>query len=346
MISLSSLAKYLGELDADPSAPHRSAADKLIVLVEAGLDRLPLPGKGATCLRWQCLASVAGHDLSLAKLYEGHTDALAILAELSAPIAGDNTTWGVWCAEVPHARVQMHAEDERTGSAHLAPVRLNGTKAWCSGAASLQHALLSVRSTAGESYLAAVDLAAPGVSIDASNWQAIGMAESASLDVTFEDVPATLVGGAGAYLARPGFWQGGAGVAACWYGAAAAIGHSVRGPLARTHDPHFMAHLGAIDVALRGAGATLRELAALIDRAPEATVVVPVLQARLQVEQAATAVMTHAGRALGAAPLCRDKDFARRMADLPVFIRQSHAERDLAFLGTQILDGASMPWTL
>ena len=346
MISLSAVATCVGELEAYPAASQRAVPAKLIALVDAGLDRLPLPGMGATYRRWQCLASVAGHDLSLAKLYESHTDALAILAELAAPIAGDKQTWGVWCAELPHAQVQMHGEHASTGLSHLAPVRLNGTKAWCSGAADLQHALLSVRSAAGESYLAAVDLTAAGISIDTSNWQAIGMAESASLDVTFKDVPAIVVGTAGAYLARPGFWQGGAGVAACWYGAAAAIGHDVRGPLARSNDPHFLSHLGAIDVALRGAGATLRHLAALIDHQPKATVVASVLQARLQVEQAATAVMTHAGRALGAAPLCRNRNFARRMADLPVFIRQSHAERDLAFLGTQILDGASTPWTL
>ncbi len=33
------------------------------------------------------------------------------------------------------------------------------------------------------------------------------------------------------------------------------------------------------------------------------------------------------------APLCRDARFARALADLPVFLRQSHAERDLASLG-------------
>jgi hypothetical protein len=57
------------------------------------------------------------------------------------------------------------------------------------------------------------------------------------------------------------------------------------------------------------------------------------LRTRLLVEQAATTVLTHSGRALGAGPLCRDPSIARCMADLPVFLRQSHAERDLAALG-------------
>jgi len=48
-------------------------------LIDAGVDRLPLPGHGATLARWRALAAVGAHDLSLAKLFEGHTDALAIL---------------------------------------------------------------------------------------------------------------------------------------------------------------------------------------------------------------------------------------------------------------------------
>ncbi|RYF45730.1 MAG: acyl-CoA dehydrogenase, partial [Comamonadaceae bacterium] len=54
---------------------------------------------------------------------------------------------------------------------------------------------------------------------------------------------------------------------------------------------------------------------------------------RAAAEQCATTVLDHAGRALGASPLCREPAFARLFADLPVFIRQSHAERDLAALG-------------
>ena len=55
--------------------PAEGAAGLLLRMISAGLDRLPLPGHGATLLRWQMLAAVAAHDLSLLKLYEGHTDA-------------------------------------------------------------------------------------------------------------------------------------------------------------------------------------------------------------------------------------------------------------------------------
>lgn len=65
------------------------------------LDLLPRPGHGQTLKRWQILACIASHDLSLAKLCEGHTDALAILAECDAPSDIGDGAWGVWAAESP-----------------------------------------------------------------------------------------------------------------------------------------------------------------------------------------------------------------------------------------------------
>jgi hypothetical protein len=49
-------------------------------------------------------------------------------------------------------------------------------------------------------------------------------------------------------------------------------------------------------------------------------------------------VLAHATRALGPGPLCTDFRFARAAADLPVFLRQSHAERDAASLGEALLN--------
>ena len=46
------------------------------------------------------------------------------------------------------------------------------------------------------------------------------------------------------------------------------------------------------------------------------------------------------GHALGPAPLTGDEDHARRVADLTVYLRQHHAERDLARQGEQVLGDA------
>jgi alkylation response protein AidB-like acyl-CoA dehydrogenase len=299
----------------------------LRALIEARLDRLPMPGHGATLARWQALGAVAAHDLALVKLYEGHTDALAILTELEGPPPEDGSAWAVWAAEPPDARLRANGD-----------CRLSGTKAWCSGAASVTHALVTAWNERDESVLAAVDLRQPGVTVTESGWKAVGMQASASVDVRFENVPARQIGAPRAYLERPGFWQGGAGIAACWYGATAGIAEFVLRSARRRADPHTLAHLGAIDTTLSATAALLRETAAFIDRRPKADAMLPTMRARLGAEHATSLVMAHAGRALGAGPLCRDSHFAHLMADLPVFIRQSHAERDEASLAQRVME--------
>lgn len=312
----------------------------LRALVEQGCDQLPLPGSGATLDRWRALARVAAADLSLAKLYEGHTDALAILAELRAPLDADIGRWGVWCAEPPDHRVDILSLPD--GGALM-----RGTKAWCSGAASLTHALVSGWNPAGEPCLAAVALEQDGVVVTSDGWQAVGMRASASVDVVFWDVPCTLVGASGAYVHRPGFQHGGAGIAACWYGGLERIARYLHGALpADCSDAHRLAHLGAIDVAMSRARAVLHETAARIDAHPHDSCAVDCARARLAVESAADSVVRRAGRALGAGPLCRDAGFAQMMADLPVYIRQSHAERDEAALGAALLKQDGATWVL
>ncbi len=308
--------------------PHHPEAllRSLQRLCDAGLDQLPKPGGGQTLQRWQALATVAAQDLSLCKLYEGHTDALAILEHFGADVPA-HATWGMWAAEPPQARVTLGAEQ------HDGNVRLHGRKAWCSGATVLSHGLLTAWNEHGEQQLVAVALEQPGVRVTEDGWQAVGMAATQSVDIFFDDARGQLVGPPGGYLARPGFWQGGAGIAACWHGAASRLGEALRRHCAERDEPHALAHLGQVDCALTAAASALRECAAWIDANPEANAELPVRRVRALVEHSASTVIEHVGRALGAAPYCRDGALARLLADLPVFLRQSHAERDLAALG-------------
>ena len=65
---------------SSPAAWQRTAG-AFTAAVESGRLDLPLPGSGATWERWAAFADLAGEDLSLARLGEGHADAIAILAE-------------------------------------------------------------------------------------------------------------------------------------------------------------------------------------------------------------------------------------------------------------------------
>ncbi len=296
----------------------------------AGALDLPLPGQGRTAERWLALAELSATDLVLGRLAEAHTDAVAVLAELDGPPAVG--LWGVWAAEPPGARVEAVPD----GDGWL----LTGRKPWCSGARVLDAALVTAHAPDGRR-LFAVDLAR--TTPVEGTWAAVGMAASGSLSVDLDAAPAVAVGGPRAYLDRPGFWHGGAGVAACWYGGALGAARVLLAAARqREVGPHALAHLGAVDTLVAGLRAHLLAAAAEVDADPAG----PGAQQRAgrlraHVEAAATEVLDRVGRALGAAPLCLDPVQAQRAADLPVYLRQSHAERDLAALGELAVAGST-----
>ena len=334
-IDLDSLQDTLDEWAYDEVTPAL-LQHRLQILNQRGLDRLPLPGQGQTLERWRALAQVAHHALGLVKLYEGHTDALAILSELDG-YAPPESLWGVWAAEPPDARLLVRYSADGM-------VTLHGRKSWCSGASLVSHALVTAWMD-DHPMLVAVEMKQPGVEVTQDGWRAIGMQHTGSVDVLFDGAAGVLVGAPGRYLHRPGFWHGGGGIAACWYGSATALADTLRAHCKRHREPHALAHLGHVDAALLGAATALRQAAEWLDLNPEADARYPVCQLRALVEQCAEIVIRHTGRAFGAAPLCRDAYCARHMADLPVYLRQSHAERDLAVLGDlNLLEGA--PWQL
>lgn len=276
-------------------------------------------GEGRTRHNFSVLAAAAAEDLDVARLAEAHLDATTILAELDGPAPPPGSCWGVWAAESARDAVR-----ERSG-------RLSGRKPFCSGAAGpCTHALVTVEGKR----LFAVDLAGRGITVHAGEWRALGMRGSAAATVDLDDVAASEIGTPGAYLERPGFWHGAIAVAAAWFGGAV----GVAAPLRRAGrdgrlDAHGLAHLGAVDADLAAARALLRDAAEALDAREPGDARLRALRVRAVVERAVDSAVTRTGRALGPAPVARDADHAQRVADLEVYVRQSHAERDLAMLG-------------
>ncbi|MFF5292044.1 acyl-CoA/acyl-ACP dehydrogenase [Paractinoplanes globisporus] len=290
------------------------------------LPDLPLPGQGATAERLHRLAALGRADLVACRLAEGHVDAVAIRAELGdADSSKDHggQRWGVWAA-APSAVRAEHGPDGW---------RLSGDRPWCSGAVWCTDALVTAAADDGIRLFAVRNRAPHATPLDGT-WPAVGMAASDSRTVRFADAPARPIGGPGAYVDRPGFWHGGVGVAACWFGGGLGVADALLAA-ARRKDPgpHALAHLGGVDVALGAARAVLDDAATRIDADPKADAHRLALRVRATVEAAATEVIDRVGRALGAGPLCRDGDHSRRVADLTVYLRQSHAEGDLEQLG-------------
>ncbi|MGW4477477.1 acyl-CoA dehydrogenase [Rhodococcus triatomae] len=283
----------------------------------------PVPGSGRTRERWQALTDAARRDLVGARLLEAHADAAAILEELGGARVRPGQLWGVWAAEPPDPVVVARSTPDG--------VDLTGRKPWCSGAHSCTHALVTAR-VGDERSLFAVDLSSPGVRPVPGTWHAVGMARSDSGAVDFDAVPAVPIGAPGEYLTRPGFWHGGIGVAACWFGGALAVADALRDGAG--DDPHRLAHLGAVEAALYAAQCVLDRAADDLDARPcDGTAAeLRARRVRAVVESTVSEVIDRVGRALGAAPLCTDARHAQLVADLSVYVRQSHAERDLADL--------------
>jgi len=111
-------------------------------------------------------------------------------------------------------------------------------------------------------------------------------------------------------------------------------------------DAHQLAHVGELHATLAAADALLGQTAAAVDADPGSDPAadpgidhgLAVATVRAAVERAAREVVDRAPRIVGPAPLSRDADLAGALADLALYVRQHHAERDHAALGSQVLD--------
>jgi alkylation response protein AidB-like acyl-CoA dehydrogenase len=307
----------------------RAVATEVRRLADNG--ELPLPGAD-TPRRWAALAALGRADLTVARLAEGHVDALAILAEASRPAVPD-ALYGVWAARSGGTGAELTANG------------LEGTVRFCSGLTTVDRALLVANTPGGDGStcrLVEVDLSSAGIVREPDRWQAIGMDASDSGDARFDEVEVTpdmVVGPPGWYLSRPGFALGGGGVAAVWLGGAAGVVDDVLALLAAAPkvDEHQLAHLAAVHTALRSAEALLADASTRVDAAPGADLALLMSTCRAAAERAAWETLDRVPRITGATPLCRDRAFAQRLADLQVYVRQHHAERDLAALGRVLL---------
>jgi alkylation response protein AidB-like acyl-CoA dehydrogenase len=263
-------------------------------------------------------------DLSLARIAEAHTDAIAILAE-AGQSAPPGMLYGVWASDGPGRRLTAKRLD--TGDWCI-----EGTKQFCSGATFLEAALVTAHHEE-EVLLFDVPLDDVRITPQPSNWKSAALADTDTVAVEFASVTvsdARRIGGSNWYLTRPGFWHGAIGPAACWAGGAAAL-ISAATALNRK-DPHSRAQVGALQSLGWGLDAFLDRAGREIDADPldaGGDARVRALKVRHLIERTCTEVLDRFGRATGPQLLAHDARVARQHAALSLYIRQCHAERDL-----------------
>jgi hypothetical protein len=295
-------------------------------------ETMPLPGHRDTPARHRRLMEIGRQDLSLARLAEAHWDAVAILAEAGrTPECG--ALYGVWASEIPNEPLLL----ETRGNGYV----IIGKKMFCSGAGLVDHALVTVGRPAHR--LVDIDLGITGgaVRFDDSDWKTTAFQEIRTSTASFAATPISdkdLIGDPGWYLERTGFWHGACGPAACWAGGASGL---VDWALEQKRDdPHTLAHLGAMQSSLWALKSYLNSAGSEIDRRPEdfRAAKIRALTLRHLVEQECTNILRRLLRAYGPYPLAMNESTARRYQELDLYLRQSHAERDLETLGRDLKD--------
>jgi hypothetical protein len=289
--------------------------------------KIPLPGNGHTAERHRLLAEIAREDLSLAKLAEAHWDAIAILAEIGRT-PEPNKLYAVWASEVPGQAIRL----EPTAKGY----QISGNKPFCSGLGMVDRALVTVGLP--EPRLIEVDVQdhEDRISTYLDIWKTDAFRATQTGAITFDTLEVSqesLVGLPGWYLERPGFWHGACGPAACWAGGVAGLLDFALS--SKRDDAHTLAHLGAMQAGVWGMYSLLKQAGDEIDAAPadQKAAQIRALKLRHLVDQMGTEILQRFSRAYGPHPLSMNEETARRYQEAGLYMRQSHAERDLEGLG-------------
>ena len=271
----------------------------------------------------QELIALGRTDVPLARLTEGHVDALKIIDQAGA-VPEPGALYGVWASRSARTGLTV-AED----GDHL---RLDGTLRFASGAGLVDHALVPGWFDEHRSVL--LDLDVTGLPVDASVWRTAAMAPSRTYEVRVADlaVPRSAQRGAeGFYLSRRGFWAGGLGVSACWVGGAA----RVLDTLLAMHPgprPAQQVRLGRIRADLVAAASAVRTAAVLLED-PEVDTRTLALEVRTVVAEAVHRVLANARLLTGPTGLALDDAVAHVVPDLELYVLQHDVDGAHAALG-------------
>lgn len=324
-------------------------------LAEGGWLRAPLPasigGAGlgtsaspvSTALALDTLRALGRVDLPLARLYEGHVNAVKLIELYAdAPLRAlvrervrAGTLMGVWGAPGRDPlRVEGCAPDGWT---------LAGSKAFASGLGTVGLAVVTVEDPieTGASRLLLLDVDDPSRQ-HPDEWHASGMRATRSGGYRFDGVclsPERALGAPGVYEREPWF-EGGT-----WRYVAAQVG-AMEGLLddcvvelvarSRADGPYQAARIGRAAALAVGARALVERTAHQVESADpddaEATrrAVALALLARERVEEDAVALLGLVERALGVAAFACGHPIERRRRDLGLYLRQAAPDAKLA----------------
>lgn len=270
------------------------------------------------------LVALGSGSLALARLYEGHVNAVSLVVRY-----GTAANLDLMRAEADAGRicaVWMAGEPLRLDQQATTPVLVGG-KILCSGAGHVRRPLVAADTADGSIMLipsvADVDRA------DARGWISHGMRATATGSVDFNGIvitPDEIVGKPGDYLRSPYFRGGAWRVIAAQLGGLEAIFGEYRRQLAsgphRDH-PLQLARFGEAAIAAETARLWVREACERAEGGGDADAIDAYVDlARNAFERAALEVIAGAQKAIGLKALLRPNPLERMIRDLSTYMRQ------------------------
>lgn len=333
----------------DAAATFPDAALRL--LHEAGLMMAPFPARlGGTGLvapegvaaLLAVLRTIGGADLSVGRLYEGHVNAVGLVARFGTPRqlerlaeevrAGGMS--GVWNAEgaEPAALVP-----EGPGW------RLEGRKILASGVGSVSRPLVPVARDGAT--IMTLPRLAPGERADLSRWTAQGMRSTATGTVDLEGLPIgpeEVVGQDDDYRRQPTFFGGAWRFCAVQLGAVERLLDLYRAELQRLGrggDPYQRQRVAACATAAETAALWVEQASRMVaeETRPAAEILAYVGLTRGVTERAGLDVMELVHRGLGLQAFVRPHPVERVARDLATYLRQPAPDGAMADAAATVL---------
>jgi alkylation response protein AidB-like acyl-CoA dehydrogenase len=353
------------ELDREGAVPRNEVG----MLAEAGLLGLPVPRAlgglglgteaGATAGLLALLSEIGRGNLSLGRIFEGHVNALQLIATHGTPDQLQDAArdardgrhlFGVWNTEAADG-----VTIEPVGAGRYC---LTGAKTFASGAGVVSRAIVPGRLPDGGWQMTLIPMDGVTTKIDPSWWQPIGMFGSASFKVDFSGVEVgteQLIGAPSAYQRQPWLSAGAIRFAAVQLGGAEALFDAARAELRaldRCGDPHQRARFGQAAIAIESGRLWLRGAAPFMDLAlkarPEASddatserAVAYVNMARTAIERICLDTIELVERSIGVRGMLKPHPIERLIRDLSMYLRQPAPDAALTDAGRFVLASSS-----
>jgi len=349
-------AEHAPEIDDDDRYP----ALEMGRIGDAGLLSAPLrrslgglglgcePGGMADLLR---LLTILGFgNLAVARLYEGHVNALLLIQEFGSPeqieraaadVSERRRVFAVWNTQGGDGVRLIPIDDDR--------FTLTGAKTFASGAGFVDRPVVTAALPDGGWQMVLLDRERDAMAVDRSGWRPIGMKASASgrIDVTGVAFgPAARLGNPGDYYRQPWFSAGAIRFAAAQLGGAIALVDAARFALQainRTDDDAQRARMGQMAISVESGLLWLERAGILADRSAFGGARSPAVSDREMVAYAAmtrTAIericldaIEYSQRSVGARALLKPHPIERISRDLALYLRQPAPDAALRTAG-------------